>query len=68
MVKQEEIMRDEILEKFSRLVDFNTSFFSTTSFSVLQTMYIKGKIMKIERNELEWKKKKKKKEKKKENE
>ena len=46
-------MRDEILEKFSRLVDFNTSFFSTTSFSVLQTMYIKGKIMKIERNELE---------------
>lgn len=28
-------------------------------FSVLYTMYIKGKIMKIERNELEWKKKKK---------
>lgn len=39
MVKQEEIMQDEILEKFSRLVDFNTSFFRPLLFRSVDDVY-----------------------------
>lgn len=39
MVKQEEIMQDEILEKFSCLVDFNTSFFRPLLFRSVDDVY-----------------------------